>query len=752
VILAEFPDEPHEYNVAHNHNICDWNECSPQYWKEKLFNDTLYEDLGNFSFRNWAQTNRTMHNYFNMTSYGKLNVTGEIVGMQWFIMPNSMKSYVNRWCALINDAVTAADPYFDFSAYNESNGNDKIIMVIHAGPAAETAGSAVDYIWSRAPNDCVPQYGRGINPVDGVTITRAAVVSETQGNKTHGWPQAPTESRWAMPTGIQYHELSHMLGFPDIYPNAAVYNWDLMDAGGYSNNGSTPNYFGAWTTLWAGWTTPQIILPGAVVNVTITDHTTFNGTKIVKVPIETEGSLEYFLLENRQRPPLNYQWDSTYGYYMDPLQEGLLVWHIKDSLGNAGTPQFPGNPDNNPPYGRRIFIEDKLVTNPVVAKIDDINAAFTEGYSFTPYSYKGTYNSTNSSMRNPSDILSNGGGPMSGVFVYNIFEDGNAYKATVKNALLPNVSFQVAINITSNASIPLILPINIACDNWLNCPTVLDINISAGTNVIQRFDINTSADYSDAESKKITAKVGSLNASGSVVTLISNPPDPNNRPVLTIVSPQNTTYQYNVTELDYTVSSSNLDSCWYSLDGGVTNVTIACNQNITGLSSLKGSNTWTVWVNTTEGTEVTRSVTFSVVIPGDAYEPDDTSSEARLITVNETQFHDFHNALDVDWVKFSVTENYSYTLYTSIIGSVDTQIYLFDEALNQIGYNDDYPGRSWASQICFTAASNATYYSELTSWGQGTLGNYNLTLVEGDLCNPAPAPEMRYVYAYIWRE
>ena len=76
------------------------------------------------------------------------------------------------------------------------------------------------------------------------------------------------------------------------------------------------------------------------------------------------------------------------------------------------------------------------------------------------------------------------------------------------------------------------------------------------------------------------------------------------------------TYSFYPDELNYTVVDNNvLGSCWYSLNSGVTNTTITCGQNATGLSSALGSNTWSVYANDTFGNENSSSATFTVSIP-----------------------------------------------------------------------------------------------------------------------------------------
>ena len=87
-------------------------------------------------------------------------------------------------------------------------------------------------------------------------------------------------------------------------------------------------------------------------------------------------------------------------------------------------------------------------------------------------------------------------------------------------------------------------------------------------------------------------------------------------PVVNIVYPNNgTTYNGNVTALNYTVSDAQLQSCWYSLNNGVANATIICGQNITGINANEGGNTWRVYANDSAGNLGLGLVIFNVNLP-----------------------------------------------------------------------------------------------------------------------------------------
>ena len=75
-----------------------------------------------------------------------------------------------------------------------------------------------------------------------------------------------------------------------------------------------------------------------------------------------------------------------------------------------------------------------------------------------------------------------------------------------------------------------------------------------------------------------------------------------------------TVYDFSQVALNYTAFDSNLNTCWYSLDDGETNVTITCGENVTGLDSGEGNFNWTVYANDTDNSVNSSAVTFSVAL------------------------------------------------------------------------------------------------------------------------------------------
>lgn len=80
---------------------------------------------------------------------------------------------------------------------------------------------------------------------------------------------------------------------------------------------------------------------------------------------------------------------------------------------------------------------------------------------------------------------------------------------------------------------------------------------------------------------------------------------------ITLDYPANSTYAYDIVEMNYTADATS-ESCWYSLDGGSTNTSIVCGVNVTGISSVEGSNTWLIAGNDSTGISDYSTVTFNV--------------------------------------------------------------------------------------------------------------------------------------------
>jgi M6 family metalloprotease-like protein len=231
----------------------------------------------------------------------------------------------------LDDAITKASPYIDFSSFDE-NGDGYIakeelqIMFITAGNEG-AAGLSEPYVWAHESS-----FSWGVN-VDGVNVMRAG----TGNYSIFGERHSDTEDA---SIGIIVHELGHAIfNLVDLYDLDSSSNgigmFGLMSAGtwGIKNSseqaGETPVHMCAWSKVYAGLATPTTLS-------TSTQNITLNGTStsnynIIKIP--TANPKEYFLIENR----------SSGGYddglsrlqpiamFGSPYEGGTAIWHIDEN-------------------------------------------------------------------------------------------------------------------------------------------------------------------------------------------------------------------------------------------------------------------------------------------------------------------------------------------------------------------------------------------------------------------------------------
>lgn len=258
----------------------------------------------------------SMRDYYLENSYGNFEVVGAISG--WHRMPREYSYYVDGQRGfgdyprnaqkLTEDAVLAADPYVDFSQYDndgpdgvpdsgDDDGYVDALFVVHAGPGYET---------SHDPNDIhshawVTTYDV---PVDGVYVWR--------------YSMEPEDGH----IGVFCHELGHVLGLPDLYDygydSRGVGYWSVMASGSWGGGGITPVHFDAWCKSQLGFATP--IVPSSTVIDALVPAVETNA---VTYRVWTGGSPgnEYFMLENRQQ----------IGFDVSIPGEGVVIYHVDDN-------------------------------------------------------------------------------------------------------------------------------------------------------------------------------------------------------------------------------------------------------------------------------------------------------------------------------------------------------------------------------------------------------------------------------------
>lgn len=107
-----------------------------------------------------------------------------------------------------------------------------------------------------------------------------------------------------------------------------------------------------------------------------------------------------------------------------------------------------------------------------------------------------------------------------------------------------------------------------------------------------------------------------------------------------------------------------------------------------------------------------RVTTGDAMEGADRYEPDDTIARAvPLDTDGGHQTHTFHLSADVDYVAFTAEQGVEYTIETGgLQGGCDPRISLYDEAGQELDYDDDSGPETLASRLVWTPSATGTYY------------------------------------------
>jgi immune inhibitor A len=319
IILIDFPD----YRWDH---ATDTNFVNDSLYYTADHFDSLANSLGTFRHPECvSNVTGSIRDFYIENSYGQFDVISTVSG--WYTAANNFSyysnnngfgSYPNNAERLVEEAVAAADPFVDFSQYdNDGDGWVDALYVVHAGPGAEALPVAVrdDYIWSHAS-------GIGSQILDGVYVSTYS--TEPEDGKT----------------GVFCHEFGHVIGLPDLYDytylSSGVGEWCAMAGGSWGHRdsadlrGTAPTHFSAWCKKEMGWINPvnltrnqlgQTIPPAELSPVAyrLWDNGDSTGT-------------QYFLVENRQNIGFDSGFTRRQLNYGLPRGHGLLVWHVDESI------------------------------------------------------------------------------------------------------------------------------------------------------------------------------------------------------------------------------------------------------------------------------------------------------------------------------------------------------------------------------------------------------------------------------------
>ncbi|MGE5530731.1 MAG: M6 family metalloprotease domain-containing protein [Bacteroidota bacterium] len=267
----------------------------------------------------------SMRDWYQEVSYKQFDVTGLVTGgpTGWLRAPQTLDyysanasgfgSYPNNSYKFGEDAIALADPYVDYSRYdNDHDGVVDALFIVHSGPGAETTGNRRDF------HSC--HWFGGSVQVDGVGIT--------------GFSIEPEDGE----IGVFGHEFAHALGCPDLYDygydSFGIGSYSMMAFGTWGGNGTRPTHLDAYCKQLLGWTQPQTVTsPRTAAPLPQAETSPI----VYKLGASGIGLFEYFLVENRQKV----------GFDGVLPASGVLIWHIETIIGSNDNQWYPPLPSND---------------------------------------------------------------------------------------------------------------------------------------------------------------------------------------------------------------------------------------------------------------------------------------------------------------------------------------------------------------------------------------------------------------------
>ncbi len=281
-----------------------------------------YDDIANLvGYTNDYGAIGSVHDYYYNQSYGKFDLTFDVVGP---VNLNKSYSYygggddVNA-PIMIKECCMAVDSLVNFADYDwDGDGVVEEVFVLYAGYGEATGGNR-DTVWPHMwemesakfyyPNLDIP------SPfvLDNVRINVYACSNELSGS--YGTTQ--------LGLGVICHEFSHCLGLPDLYDtstygtNFGMDSWDILDQGSYngpSSLGWVPAGYSCYERWYAGWMKPSEMKKSR----RIVNQKPINEKGQCYIIYNDNCKDEYYILENRNKT----DWDA----YLPG--EGLLIVHV----------------------------------------------------------------------------------------------------------------------------------------------------------------------------------------------------------------------------------------------------------------------------------------------------------------------------------------------------------------------------------------------------------------------------------------
>jgi M6 family metalloprotease-like protein len=236
--------------------------------------------------------------------------------------------------AAVSAALTAADPYINYAAFN-GDGNAYLstpelhLVLVFAGYEYAYSSAYTPAIWAHHWSLSSPPR------LDGITLGSA-----TGGGGYAAFGEYHTTH--VATIGVICHELGHNLNLPDLYDtdnsSDGVGTHCLMGAGNWGSaygepyQGQTPVLPSAYCRQFLGFSDVQTASGAGGVYSLIQVSDSTNLADMVR--LNTPDSKQYFLVENRRVSGFD---AGLYTYTGSSSGGGLAVWHIDENMSNNDT-------------------------------------------------------------------------------------------------------------------------------------------------------------------------------------------------------------------------------------------------------------------------------------------------------------------------------------------------------------------------------------------------------------------------------
>ena len=274
-----------------------------------------------------------VHEYFLEQSYGKFDLTFDVVGpvtvsrnFSYYGRNNTNGDIDINASEMVKEAVKLVKDSVNFADYDwDNDGQAEKVICIYAGEGEATGGSS-NTIW---PHQYYLEYtDGGTVKVQGVTINNYLVLNELVKKTIKRYTASGIPREYDVTylggMGTLCHEFSHSLGLMDHYDtnknggNYGMGSWDLMDYGSYGgpdSDGWVPTSMTAYERMFLGWLTPTELYNHRD---SVEKMPYIQDSPTAYIIYNKNHTDEYFMLENKGHE----RWDS---YLPD---EGLLVTHV----------------------------------------------------------------------------------------------------------------------------------------------------------------------------------------------------------------------------------------------------------------------------------------------------------------------------------------------------------------------------------------------------------------------------------------